>query len=50
MVKGRVLVTVAETSKSGSNSQRDPVEVLGSGTGRNALGNTNELMAALTGD
>src|ERR1700733_14559454 len=34
----------------GSISHREPVGVLGSGTGRNELGNTRALIAALTGD
>jgi hypothetical protein len=33
-----------------SSSQRDPVGELGSGPGRNALGNTIELIAAFTDD
>ncbi|AMC72388.1 monoacyl phosphatidylinositol tetramannoside-binding protein LpqW [Mycobacterium tuberculosis] len=49
-MNGWLLVTSAETNRVGSISQREPVGVLGSGIGRNALGNTNALIAAFTGD
>ena len=50
MVKGVVAVTCAETSRAGSISQREPEGDAGSGTGRNALGRTSELIEAFTGD
>ena len=49
-VNGPLAVTSAETSRVGSISQREPVGVAGSGTGRNELGSTKALMAAVTGD
>lgn len=49
-MNGFWLVTSADTNRVGSISQREPVGVLGSGTGRNALGSTSALIAALTGD
>ena len=49
-VNGSLLVTSAEISSVGSISQREPVEVDESGTGRNELGSTRALIAALTGD
>ena len=49
-MNGSLLVTVADSSNAGSISQREPVAVDGSGTGRNALGNTNAATAAFTGD
>ncbi len=49
-VNGSSLVTSADTSSVGSISQRDPVGVAGSGTGRNELGSTSALIAAFTGD
>src|SRR3954452_11254825 len=50
MVKGLLLVTSADTNSVSSNSQREPVGDAGSATGRNELGRTSALMAALTGD
>ena len=49
-VNGFSLVTSAESSSVVSSSQREPVGDLGSGTGRNELGNTIEATAAFTGD
>ena len=49
-VNGFSFVTSADTSSVGSSSQREPVGDAGSGTGRNELGSTNELIAAFTGD
>ena len=50
MVNGLVAVTPADTSRVGSISHREPVGVAGSGTGRNELGSTSALTAAVTGD
>src|SRR6516165_3174994 len=50
MVNGLALVTSADCSSVGSISQRDPVGEFWSETGRNALGSTSALIAALTGD
>jgi hypothetical protein len=49
-VNGFWLVTSADCNSVVSSSQRDPVGDAGSGTGRNELGSTSELMAAFTGD
>ena len=49
-VNGSWLVTSADSSSELSISQREPVGVRGSGTGRNVLGSTSELIAAFTGD
>ncbi|SHV00012.1 Uncharacterised protein [Mycobacteroides abscessus subsp. abscessus] len=49
-VNGSWLVSSAETSSVGSISQREPVVVAESGTGRNALGSTSALIAEFTGD
>ena len=49
-MNGSVLVTSADSSNVESISQREPVDVDGSGTGRNALGNTSAATAAFTGD
>ena len=49
-MNGFSLVTSADTSSVGSISQRDPVGVAGSDTGRNALGNTSAPIAALTAE
>ncbi|HEY0803619.1 MAG TPA: hypothetical protein VGD84_01075 [Pseudonocardiaceae bacterium] len=43
-------MTSADSSTVLSSSQRDPVGEFGSGTGRNELGSTSELIAAFTGD
>ena len=44
------MVTSADSSKVLSSSHRDPVGEFRSGTGRNELGSTSELIAAFTGD
>lgn len=49
-MNGSSLVTSADSNSEVSNSQRDPVDVAASATGRNELGRTSELIAALTGD
>ncbi len=49
-MNGFSLVTSADTSSVGSISQRDPVGVAGSDTGRKALGSTSALIAALTAE
>ncbi|BBY34727.1 hypothetical protein MMIN_27880 [Mycolicibacter minnesotensis] len=49
-MNGASAVTLADTNRVGSISHRDPVAVLESGIGRNALGNTNALIAAVTAD
>ena len=49
-VNGLSSVTSADTSRVVSSSHREPVGDAGSGTGRNELGSTSELMAAFTGD
>src|SRR3954454_9497991 len=50
MVNGLLFVTSADTNSVSSSSQREPVGDAGSATGRNELGRTSALMAALTGD
>ncbi len=49
-VNGISLVTSADTSSVGSSSQREPVGVAGSETGRKELGSTSDEIAAFTGD
>lgn len=49
-VNGLSFVTSADNSSVGSSTHREPVGDAGSGTGRNELGRTSELMAAFTGD